>query len=236
MTHWVEHFKRNTELTNRISCKHIRAPHGLTFLLSMNRNMISKHSEQIQIKLTFGSVIGMKGDYSNVRKCRKVFVNNLKWMSRLILLSLCQGQAFFCVRLLSTLGPLTYSQSSCVSKFKYIFINFNIVILYRVYISIQKKKIPAYFILYFCYFCLLGPNLQHMEVPRLGVEMELQLSVYTTATAMWEPSRIYNLHHSCDNTRSLTNSARLGIEPTSLWIPGRFVTAKPQGELLANAI
>lgn len=140
MTHWVEHFKRNTELTNRISCKHIRAPHGLTFLLSMNRSMISKHSEQIQIKLTFGSVIGMKGDYSNVRKCRKVFVNNLKWMSRLILLSLCQGQAFFCVRLLSTLGPLTYSQSSCVSKFKYIFINFNIVILYRVYISIQKKK------------------------------------------------------------------------------------------------
>ena len=35
-----------------------------------------------------------------------------------------------------------------------------------------------------------------MEVPRLGVESELQLPVYTTATAMPDPSRICNLHHS----------------------------------------
>ena len=35
----------------------------------------------------------------------------------------------------------------------------------------------AYFILVF-----LGPYLRHMEVPRLGVESELQLLVYTTAT------------------------------------------------------
>ena len=36
----------------------------------------------------------------------------------------------------------------------------------------------------FMYVCIvfLGPHLQHMEVPRLGVELELQLSaVYTTA-------------------------------------------------------
>ena len=35
--------------------------------------------------------------------------------------------------------------------------------------------------------CFLGSRLQHMEVPRLGVELELQLSAYTTATAMWDP-------------------------------------------------
>ena len=35
-----------------------------------------------------------------------------------------------------------------------------------------------------------------MEVPRLGVESELQLLAYTTATAMPDPSSIYNLHHS----------------------------------------
>ena len=35
-----------------------------------------------------------------------------------------------------------------------------------------------------------------MEVPRLGVESELQLPAYTTATAMQDLSRIFNLHHS----------------------------------------
>ena len=35
-----------------------------------------------------------------------------------------------------------------------------------------------------------------MEVPRLEVESELQLPGYTTATATWDPSRVYSLHHS----------------------------------------
>ena len=35
-----------------------------------------------------------------------------------------------------------------------------------------------------------------MEVPRLGVESELQLPATATATAMQDPSRIYDLHHS----------------------------------------
>ena len=35
-----------------------------------------------------------------------------------------------------------------------------------------------------------------MEVPWLRVESELQLPAYTTATAMQNPSYIYNLHHS----------------------------------------
>ena len=30
----------------------------------------------------------------------------------------------------------------------------------------------------------LGPHLWYMEVPRLGVELELQLLAYTTATAI----------------------------------------------------
>ena len=36
----------------------------------------------------------------------------------------------------------------------------------------------------------------HMEVPRLGVESELQLSAYTTATATQDPSHIWDLHCS----------------------------------------
>ena len=33
----------------------------------------------------------------------------------------------------------------------------------------------------------LGPHLQHVEVPRLGVERQLQLLAYTTATATLDP-------------------------------------------------
>ena len=35
-----------------------------------------------------------------------------------------------------------------------------------------------------------------MEVPRLGVKLELQLLAYTTTTAMQDPSHICNLHSS----------------------------------------
>ena len=35
-----------------------------------------------------------------------------------------------------------------------------------------------------------------MEVPGLEVESELQLPASTTATAMWDPSHICDLHHS----------------------------------------
>ena len=35
-----------------------------------------------------------------------------------------------------------------------------------------------------------------MEVPRLGVEPELQLLAYTTDTAMRDPSYICDPHHS----------------------------------------
>ena len=36
---------------------------------------------------------------------------------------------------------------------------------------------------FFSLFCFLGPHPWHTKVPRLGVESELQLPAYTTATA-----------------------------------------------------
>ena len=36
-------------------------------------------------------------------------------------------------------------------------------------------------------FCFLGLCLQHMEVPRLGVQSELQLPAYTTAHRILDP-------------------------------------------------
>jgi len=35
-----------------------------------------------------------------------------------------------------------------------------------------------------------------MEVPRLGVKLELQLLAYTTAIVAQDPIRVCNLHHS----------------------------------------
>ena len=46
----------------------------------------------------------------------------------------------------------------------------------------------------FFFFFFLGLHPQHTEVPRLGVKQELQLPVYTTA--MQDPNRICDLHHS----------------------------------------
>ena len=56
----------------------------------------------------------------------------------------------------------------------------------------RKKK----FMIIFFFFSFLGLHSQHMEAPRLGVQLEPQLPDYTTATATGDPSHICNLHHS----------------------------------------
>ena len=63
---------------------------------------------------------------------------------------------------------------------------------------------------FFCLlsFVFLGRQLRHMEVPRLGVQLELQLLAYATAHG---------------NAGPLTHSARPGIKPTSSWILVGFV-------------
>ena len=39
-------------------------------------------------------------------------------------------------------------------------------------------------------------HLWHMDIPRLGVALRLQLQAYTTATAMQDLSCLCDLHHS----------------------------------------
>ena len=61
-----------------------------------------------------------------------------------------------------------------------------------------------------------------MKIPRLGVELELLLPAYTTATAMQDPSLVCDIHHSSqqrqilhqlskarDRTRILIDSSRI---------------------------
>ena len=48
----------------------------------------------------------------------------------------------------------------------------------------------------FIYLFILGSYSRHMEVPRLGVESELQLLAYAIAIATRDLSRISDLYHS----------------------------------------
>ena len=91
---------------------------------------------------------------------------------------------------------------------------------------------------FFFFFVFLGPNPRHVEVPRLGVQLKLQPSAYTRATAMQDPSQVCDLHHSqvCNlhhtNAGSLTHWARPGITPASSWMLAGSLTTKPRQELL----
>ena len=46
------------------------------------------------------------------------------------------------------------------------------------------------------FFGFLGPHLWHMEIPRLGVQPELELQLPAYATAKRDPSLVCDLHHS----------------------------------------
>ena len=79
----------------------------------------------------------------------------------------------------------------------------------------EKEQHLSPSLLFFPFF--LGPHPQHMEVPRPGVKLELQLLAYSTA-------------HS--NAGSLTYWARPRVEPASSWIRVRFISHEPWWELL----
>ena len=56
------------------------------------------------------------------------------------------------------------------------------------------SEIDNYIIIFFyLFFFFKGPHLRHMEVPELGVILELKLLAYTTATAMQHLNCICNL-------------------------------------------
>ena len=73
-----------------------------------------------------------------------------------------------------------------------------------------------------------------MEVPRLGINSELQLPAYTTATATPDPRLLCDLHHSSRQRRILNPVSEPGMEPASSWIFVRFVSTEPQRELPNN--
>ena len=69
-----------------------------------------------------------------------------------------------------------------------------------------------------------------MEVPKLGVKLELYLPAYATATETWDQSRICDLYHSLWQHWILNPLNRLGIEFVSLWMLVRFISDESQWE------
>ena len=74
----------------------------------------------------------------------------------------------------------------------------------------------------------------HMEVPGLGVKLELQLPAIATVIAMatQDLSCICDLHHSSWQCQILNHWARPGIKIEPSWILVRFITNESQEELL----
>ena len=80
----------------------------------------------------------------------------------------------------------------------------------------------------------LGLHPGHMEVPRIGVESELQFLPYATATP--DPSHIFDLHHSSQQHWILNPLSEARDQTASSWMLVRFVTAEPQQELPTNLL
>ena len=69
-----------------------------------------------------------------------------------------------------------------------------------------------------------------MEVPRLGVELELELLAYLQQCGIQATSATYTTAHG--KAGSLTHLVKTGTEPASSRKLDRFASAVPQWELL----
>ena len=70
---------------------------------------------------------------------------------------------------------------------------------------------------FFVFLPFLGPLQWHMEVPRLGVQSELQLPACARATAMQDLSHICKLDRSSQECWILNPLSKARIEPANSW-------------------
>ena len=64
-------------------------------------------------------------------------------------------------------------------------------------------SLSLFFFFFFFFLVFLGLPPQHIDVPRLGDELELQLLGYATATAIPGPSQVCGLYHSSQQSQIL---------------------------------
>ena len=73
-----------------------------------------------------------------------------------------------------------------------------------------------------CAFAVLGPYPRHMEVPRLGVELELLPPAYTRATAMPDLSHVCELYHSSQQCWMLNPRSEARDRTRNLMVPSQI--------------
>ena len=71
-------------------------------------------------------------------------------------------------------------------------------------------------------YCFLGLHPRHMEVPRLGVEPELQLLASATVTATQDLSHVCDLQHSSWQCRIVNPLSETRDQTCILTVPGRI--------------
>ena len=71
---------------------------------------------------------------------------------------------------------------------------------------------------------------QHMEVPTLGVQLDLQLPGYTTATATRDLSHVCDLHHSSPQ-RQILNPRSKARDGTCVLMDDRFISVSQDGNM-----
>ena len=141
---------------------------------------------------------------------------------------------FFCVTL-TILFDLSVSQSSSLWGRDVKVISWSCYEEYiKLYVwhavSTQQILALVFIITIIIIICFLGPHPQHMEVPRLGVEWELQVPAYATATEIPDPSCVCDLHHSSWQCQTLIHWARPGFEPATSWFLVGFTSTVPEWE------
>ena len=72
---------------------------------------------------------------------------------------------------------------------------------------------------YFVFLPFLGPLPRYIEIPRLGVQSELQPPAYARATATRDPSHICSLHHSSRQRRILNPLGKARDRTRNLMVP-----------------
>ena len=77
------------------------------------------------------------------------------------------------------------------------------ILTYKVSTFLCNHMYHHFVIIITIFFVFLGPHPQHMEGPRLGFKLELQLPSYVTATAMPDPTSVFDLHHSSQQCQIL---------------------------------
>ena len=81
--------------------------------------------------------------------------------------------------------------------------------------SLHLLELKIEFSFFFYFFCFLGLYPWHMEVPRLGVESELQPPAYGRATSTRDPRHVFDLHHSSRQRRIPNPVSEAKDQPTT---------------------